>query len=60
MPSSVYIIAVAGPSSAEKTELTKVLAEDLSASVLVLDSCYRDLSKLAPSARSNSGTSPNG
>ncbi len=51
MRSGVYIIAVAGPSCSGKTELAKALAKELSASVLVLDSYYRDLSKLARSAR---------
>ncbi len=46
-----YIIAIAGPSCAGKTELSKALAEKLGASVLVLDSYYRDLTALAPAER---------
>ena len=49
--SSVYIIAVAGPSCAGKTELAKGLAHELRCSVLLLDSYYRDLTALAPAER---------
>jgi uridine kinase len=49
--SSVYIISIAGPSCAGKTELGRGLAHELSCSVLVLDSYYRDLSALVPSER---------
>ena len=51
MYSNRYIIAIAGPSCAGKTELSKALALKLSASVLVLDSYYRDLTALAPAQR---------
>ena len=51
MLSSVYIIAIAGPSCAGKTELSKRLAQELNCPVLLLDSYYRDLSALAPSER---------
>jgi uridine kinase len=51
MHSNRYIIAIAGPSCAGKTELSKVLAQELRASVLVLDSYYRDLTALAPPER---------
>lgn len=49
--SSVYIIAVAGPSCAGKSELAKGLARELPCSVLLLDNYYRDLSSLAPAER---------
>lgn len=48
---SVYIIAIAGPSCAGKTELSKRLATELSCPVLLLDSYYRDLSSLSPAER---------
>ena len=51
MNSSVYIIAIAGPSCAGKTELSRRLAQELSCPVLVLDSYYRDLSGLGPVER---------
>ncbi len=51
MNSSVYIIAIAGPSCAGKTELSRRLAQELSCPVLVLDSYYRDLSGLTPAER---------
>lgn len=51
MHSSVYIIAIAGPSCAGKTELAESVAGELSASVLVLDSYYRDLNAMEPSQR---------
>ncbi len=51
MYSNRYIIAIAGPSCAGKSELSKALAQELCASVLVLDSYYRDLTALAPAAR---------
>jgi uridine kinase len=49
--SSVYIIAVGGPSCSGKTELSKKLAGALHCPILLLDSYYRDLSALAPAAR---------
>jgi len=49
--SSVYIIAIAGPSCAGKTELGKGLAHELRCSVLLLDSYYRVLSALMPAER---------
>lgn len=52
MDSNPYIIAIAGPSCAGKSELAQAVADELSASVLVLDSYYRDLSKMTPSERS--------
>jgi uridine kinase len=51
MNSIVYIIAVAGPSCAGKTELSKRLARELSCPVLLLDSYYRDLSAILPAER---------
>ncbi len=51
MNSSVYIIAIAGPSCAGKTELSKRLSQELSCPVLLLDSYYRDLSSLTPAQR---------
>lgn len=51
MKSSVYIIAIAGPSCAGKTELSKKLAHELCCPVLLLDSYYRDLSALSPADR---------
>lgn len=51
MPRSPYIIAIAGPSCSGKTELAKAVADEFSASVLVLDSYYRDLAKISPSER---------
>ena len=51
MTSSVYIIAIAGPSCAGKTELSKTLAHELSCPTLLLDSYYRDLSGLTPAQR---------
>lgn len=51
MHSNRYILAIAGPSCAGKTELSKALAQELCASVLVLDSYYRDLSALTPRKR---------
>lgn len=51
MNSGVYIIAIAGPSCAGKTELSRRLAQELSCPVLVLDSYYRDLSGLTPAQR---------
>jgi uridine kinase len=48
---NLYIIAVAGPSCAGKTELARALAHELPCSVLVLDSYYRDLIALAPAER---------
>lgn len=51
MDSNLYIITVAGPSCAGKTELGKALAHELGCSVLVLDSYYRDLIALAPAER---------
>jgi uridine kinase len=47
----IYIIAVAGPSCAGKTELAGRLAHVLNGSVLLLDSYYRDLSELASAER---------
>jgi uridine kinase len=47
----VYIIAVAGPSCAGKTELAKALSHQLRCSVLPLDHYYRDLSALPPAER---------
>ena len=47
----VYIIAIAGPSCAGKTELSKRLATELGCPVLLLDSYYRDLSHLSPAER---------
>lgn len=47
----VYVIAVAGPSCAGKTELAKALSHDLRCSVLPLDHYYRDLSTLPPTQR---------
>lgn len=49
--SKVYIIAIAGPSCAGKTELSKKLAADLSCPILLLDSYYRDLHSLSLAAR---------
>lgn len=49
--SHLYVIAVAGPSCAGKTELARALAYELTCSVLVLDSYYRDLIALTPSER---------
>ncbi len=49
--SSVYVVAVAGPSCAGKTELAKRLASELRGSLLLLDSYYRDLSALTPAER---------
>lgn len=49
--SSVYIVAIAGPSCSGKTELAESVASELSASVLVLDSYYRDRSAMEPSER---------
>ena len=51
MSPSVYIIAIAGPSCAGKTELSRKLAQDLNCPVLVLDSYYRDLGGLPPTER---------
>jgi len=51
MTSSVYIISIAGPSCAGKTELSKRLAHELSCPVLLLDGYYRDLSRLTPAER---------
>ncbi|MGH9436544.1 MAG: uridine kinase [Terriglobia bacterium] len=51
MHSSVYIIAIAGPSCSGKTELAESVAHELSASVLVLDGYYRDRSAMEPSER---------
>lgn len=51
MPSTVYIIAVAGPSCAGKTALAQALAQELRCSVLLLDNYYRDLSALPPVER---------
>ena len=51
MDSHLYVIAVAGPSCAGKTELARALAYELTCSVLVLDSYYRDLIALTPSER---------
>lgn len=51
MDSNLYIIAVAGPSCAGKTELARALAYELPCSVLVLDSYYRDLIALTASER---------
>lgn len=51
MDSNLYIIAVAGPSCAGKTELARALAHELPSSVLLLDSYYRDLIALAPAER---------
>jgi uridine kinase len=52
VPSNLYIIAVAGPSCAGKTELAKSLARHLQCSILPLDNYYRDLSALTPEQRS--------
>jgi uridine kinase len=46
-----YLIGIAGPSCAGKTELTRHLAHLLSATVLPLDCYYRDLSHLPPEQR---------
>lgn len=43
----MYIIAVAGPSCAGKTELARHLSQALSARILSLDSYYRDLGDLS-------------
>lgn len=43
----MYIVAVAGPSCAGKTELARRLARALSARILALDSYYRDLGALS-------------
>lgn len=51
MTSSVYIIAIAGPSCAGKSEISRRVAEELNCPVLVLDSYYRDLSRLSPADR---------
>lgn len=51
MPSPVYIIAIAGPSCAGKTELAKALSHELCCSVLPLDCYYCDLSHLAAADR---------
>jgi uridine kinase len=51
MNSSVYIIGIAGPSCAGKTEVSKALARALICPVLLLDSYYRDLSPLTPTER---------
>lgn len=49
--SAAYIIAVAGPSCAGKTELAKALAHELRCSILPLDGYYRDLGEFAPTDR---------
>ena len=46
MPAEIYLIGIAGPSGAGKTYLATHLAAALNASVLALDSYYRDLSHL--------------
>ncbi len=47
MPSDkTYIIAIAGPSCAGKTETSKSVARLLNASIISLDSYYRDLTHL--------------
>ncbi len=51
MNNPVYIIAVAGPSCAGKTELSKALSHELCCSVLPLDCYYRDLSDIPLDAR---------
>lgn len=51
MQSNLHVIAIAGPSCAGKTELAKAVAHELDASVLVLDSYYRDLSPMPSSKR---------
>lgn len=43
----MYIVAVAGPSCAGKTELARRLSQALSAKILALDSYYRDLGDLS-------------
>jgi uridine kinase len=49
--SSVYIVAVAGPSCAGKTHVAERLAKQLRSSVLLIDSYYRDLSSLSLAER---------
>lgn len=44
---SIYIVAVAGPSCAGKTQLAHHLAHVLSANILSVDSYYRDLGDLS-------------
>ncbi|MBV9181966.1 MAG: uridine kinase [Acidobacteria bacterium] len=44
--SNLYMIAIAGPSCAGKTELANALAVQLRCSILQLDSYYRDLSAI--------------
>ena len=51
MPSNLYVIAIAGPSCAGKSELASRVALELGGSVLLLDSYYRDLTSLAPADR---------
>ena len=51
MGSSVYVIAIAGPSGAGKTALAGGVADALQCPVLLLDSYYRDLSRLSPPLR---------
>ncbi len=51
MHSSVYIISIAGPSCAGKTQLAKAVSHELGASVLVLDNYYRDLTTMPPPVR---------
>lgn len=43
----MYIVAIAGPSCAGKTELARQLSRALSATILPVDSYYRDLGNLS-------------
>jgi uridine kinase len=51
MKTNVYVVAIAGPSCAGKTQLAQRLARELRGSVLPLDSYYRDLSSMTPAER---------
>ena len=51
MSEKTYIIAIAGPSCAGKTETSKSVARLLNAHVIGLDSYYRDLSTLSMEER---------
>lgn len=51
MKTNVYVISIAGPSCAGKTQLAQKLANELRGSVLLLDSYYRDLSFMTPGER---------
>ena len=46
MPAEIYLIGIAGPSGAGKTDLARHLAAKLQGRVLALDRYYRDLSHL--------------